>query len=82
MLDNREISDILNEIQSLPGDTLLEKVLSYAEENDIPEEELGLFLADSDQFKRVLWINCVKNHQIKDEELNDKLNQTVDLDCW
>ncbi len=81
-MENMEVSELLNRIQGLPGDSLLEKTLSYAEENDIPEEELGSFLSESDQFKRLLWMNCVKNHQIKDEELNHKLNETQNLDYW
>jgi hypothetical protein len=72
----------LNQINSLPGNSLLERMLSYCEENDIDPKELGDMFEESDQFKRVLWIDAVENNQIQDAPLKAKLNETQDLDTW
>ena len=81
MLENT-ISQLLDEIDKLPGDSLLEKILSYCEENDIDPKEIGDMLSDSEQFKRILWIDAVGNNQIKDELLKNKLKETKDLEAW
>ena len=80
MTDN--LVEILNEIHKLPENNLLEKMSSYCEMNDIDPQELGDMFAESDQFKRRLWVNCVENFQIKDELLQDKLQSVEDLDEW
>lgn len=80
MRDN--IVEILNEIQEFPEDSLLEKMISYCEMKDIDPQELGDMFAESDQFKRKLWINCVEAFQIKDVLLQDKINSIEDLDEW
>jgi len=72
----------LNKINSLPGDSLLERMLSYCEENDIDPKELGDMFEESEKFKRVLWIDAVENNQIQDAPLKAKLNETQDLDTW
>ena len=79
---NENITELLNEINKMPEKTLLEKMVSYCEENDIPEQELGDRLSGSDQFKRTLWINCVESFQIKDELLSEKWAKMENLEEW
>lgn len=74
--------EILNDISEFPEESLLEKMLSYCEMNDLDPQELGDMFAENDQFKRKLWINCVENYQIKDTLLQDKIASVEDLDEW
>ena len=73
---------LLNEISKMPDDSLLLKITTYCDENDYREEDVAEILKDSDQFKRALWLSCVDNHQIKDDQVQDLFENTNDLDCW
>lgn len=79
---NDHIIKLLNEINKMPEDTLLEKLISYCEETDFDPQELGDILGESEQFKRKLWISCVEANQIKDEKLLDRLDLVEDFDEW
>lgn len=79
---NDNIAELLNKIHTLPEETLLEKIISYCEEHDLDPQEVGDRLAESEQFKRVLWIDAVEHNQIQDKLLKDKLRQTEDFDVW
>ena len=76
------LAELLNTINQFPEDTLLEKLISYCEQYDIDPQELGDELVESEQFKRMLWIDCVKHNSIKDEKLSEKLDSTDSLDEW
>jgi len=76
------IIELLNDIHKIPESSLLEKLISYCEENDILPQELGDILGESEQFKRVLWINAVQNNQIHDTPLQNKITSTEELDEW
>jgi hypothetical protein len=78
----KDITELLNQINLIPEDSLLERIISYCEENELNPQELGDSLAESEQFKRVLWINAVENNQIQDVLLKNKLKETLDLDEW
>lgn len=80
MLDN--VVELLNEINKMPEPDLLNKLVSYCEQNDLDEQELGEILGECDQFKRQLWIDGVKHFQIKDEGVQRKLKSTKDIDIW
>jgi len=73
---------LLNEIHKMPDDNLLEKITTYCQENNYREEDVADILQSSDQFKRQLWISCVDNFQIKDEQVLDTMNKTQDLEEW
>ena len=79
---NENIINLINNINDIPGDSLIEKILSYCEENDLEAQEIGDILADSKHFKRVLWIDAVRNNQIQDLGLKNILNETEDFDEW
>jgi hypothetical protein len=52
--------------------------MDYCETYDQDPQEIGDILQESEDFKNLLYKDCVKNHIIKDSELNiDK-----DLDIW
>ncbi len=77
-----DIVELLNEINKLPEENLLDRMISYCEMNDIDPQEFGEFFAENENFKRKLWINCVEHFQIKDELLTNKINSVEDLNEW
>ena len=79
---DKDIVDLLNEINKIPESDLLGKILSYCEQNDLDVQEVGEILSESEQFKRHLWMDAVKHNQIQDEGLQRKLNSTQELDTW
>ena len=82
MKQETNIVKLINEINKMPEDSLLEKMISYCEQTDTDPQELGDIFAESEQFKRKLWISCVEFNQIKDDLLSDKLNLIEDIDEW
>ena len=77
-----DLTQVLNEIQATPGDSLIERMLSWCTENDFDPMELGEMFANSKQFKRVLWIDAVEHNQVQDFQLKDLLHETKELDVW
>jgi len=74
------ITELLNRIHDIPEDTLIEKIVSYCEETDTDIQEIGEILGESEQFKRVLWIDAVNHNQIQDAPLKNVLQD--ELDSW
>ncbi len=72
----------LNEFAKMPDDSLLEQIVSYCEQHDLDSKELGYVLAECDQFKRRLHLDCVKKHQMSDPLLTKTLNRCKDLEEW
>jgi hypothetical protein len=81
-ISDYDIIEIFNIITKIDGDSLLEKMEIFCEENEIQEEVLGSYLAKSEQFKHVLWLDAVKNKQIHDREISDKMYATEKFDIW
>ena len=73
---------MIDKILKTPGDTLLEKILSYCEINNLNPQEIGDNLSDHEQFKNELWFDCVKNNIIQDEELKIKHNRYKEDEEW
>jgi len=69
---NTNIIELLNKIHDMPEDTLLEKIISYCEETDTDAQEIGEFLSEYEQFKRVLWADALKHNQIRDLTLKKR----------
>ena len=80
MLDN--VVELLNEINKIPEPDLLNRIISYCEQNDLDPQELGDILGECEQFKRQLWIDGVKHNQIKDAGVQRKLDSTSEIDIW
>ena len=80
--EDLDLTQVLNEIQSLPGDSLIERMLSWCEENTYDPMELGEMFSSSKQFKRVLWIDAVEHNQVQDNQVKDLLHETKELDVW
>ena len=77
-----ELITILDQVYLMPEDNLMDKILSYCEQNDFCIQEIGDVLSESEQFKTKLWIDCVDNNTIRDELLKEKQNSTDKLDVW
>jgi hypothetical protein len=76
------VPELLNEIQQLPENSLIEKILSWCEETNTDPKELGDYLEENEQFKRMLWLNAVEHNQIRDVQLKDRWKQMNELDDW
>ena len=81
-LTPENIPALLNEIEKIPEDTLIQKIVSYCEQTDTDIQEIGDVLETSKQFKRMLWLNAVKNNEINDPLLKETWESTQDLDDW
>jgi len=79
---NNNIIELINDINEMHGESLSEKILDYCETYDKDPQEIGDLLEDSQDFKDLLYRDCVKNNIIKDEDLEKFLDKTEDLDIW
>ncbi len=79
---NDNIVELLNEISKIPEISLLERIISYCEENDLDPKEIGDVLSESETFKTNLWLDCVENNSISDPLLKAKWDKTNNLDEW
>ncbi len=79
---NHDITKLLNEIGKIKDLSLMDKITTYCEQNDLSTQEIGDILSESEQFKRNFWIDCVNNNTIKDDFLKEKIQETFDLDEW
>jgi len=77
-----EIVQLLNEFNKIQEDTLLDKISVFCEENDIDPKELGDTLSENEQFKRLLWFDCVRNNQLQDKTLKTQWQKQTLLDDW
>jgi len=75
---NNELITLVNKISQMAGDNLVDKIMDYCETYDQDPQEIGDILQESEDFKNLLYKDCVKNHIIKDLELI--INK--DLDVW
>jgi len=76
------IEELLNDIYKDPAESLLEKIISWCDENNYDAKEIGYILGESEYFKRKLHISCVENNQMRDELLTKKMNSTKTMDIW
>jgi len=66
-MDN--IIETVNKISQMNGNNLLDKIMDYCETYDKDPQEIGDFLQASEDFKNLLYRDCVKNHIIKDSNM-------------
>ena len=59
-----DIVEIYQEIEEVPGDTLFEKIISYAELQDVDTKFIGDILADYDPIKQKLEEELREMHRI------------------
>jgi hypothetical protein len=60
------------------GNSLLEKIVDYCETFNQDPKEIGDILQDCEEFKDILYKDCVKNNIIKDSNLVIK----DEIDIW
>jgi hypothetical protein len=75
---NNELITLINKISTMNGNNLLEKIVDYCETYDQDPQEIGDILESSDEFKKLLYKDCVKSNIIRDLDL--EIND--DLDVW
>ena len=71
------ITEIVNKISLMNGNNLLDKIMDYCETYDKDPQEIGDFLQESEDFKNLLYRDCVKNNIIKDTSV--KINEIPDV---
>jgi hypothetical protein len=62
----------------MAGENLVDKIMDYCETYDQNPQEIGDILQESEDFKKLLYKDCVKHHIIKDSEI--KIED--ELDVW
>ena len=77
---NQDVESILNACSVYPG-TLLERILTYIEQNDLDPQEIGDILEEDPQFKDFFYVDLVANNEIIDKDLKEIINQR-DEDVW
>jgi len=82
VLNHCDRTTIFNQIQQTPGDSLIEKMLSWCEENDFDPAVLGEMFSEDKHFKKILWYDAVKMNQVKDLKVKQLQTETEDLDIW
>ena len=82
MIDEDNITSILNRVSEYYGVSLMDKILDMCETEDISEQELGDILSESKEFKEMLLIDCVKHKSIQDDEFQKREERMNDLDIW
>jgi hypothetical protein len=73
---------LFDQIQKLPENSLIERMLSWCEENDEDPMELGEIFSQDDNFKKILWADAVRMNQVSDNDLKTKMNQTQPQEIW
>ena len=79
---NSEIVNILNEISNMSGESLTEKILDYCETYDIDPQSIGDILEDSEDFKNMLYRDCVKYNIIRDTDLEIFMEKSETITPW
>jgi len=74
--------ELINDISNMHGVSLSEKILDYCETYDFDVKEIGDLLEQSDDFKKLLYIDCVKNNLIQDKTLEEFLGRTEEMEEW
>ena len=77
-----DIVEIINEIYKIPDGSLSEKILEYCHRNELNPQEMGDILYESEDFKKVLYRDCVNHNIIQDEVLDDKAKRTQKIFKW
>ena len=77
-MTSAKIVELVNKISEMEGNNLLEKILDYCETYDEDPQEIGDILQESEEFKDLLYLDCVKHNIIKDTSISIK----DELDIW
>ena len=78
----QDITELLNDIYKVEGDSLLDRIIGYCEKSDLDVREIGDLISDNDELKRKIWLDCVKHNIIMDLGAERLLNQTEDPEIW
>ena len=62
-------------------ESILQKMTTLCEEKNYDIEEFAEIFA-TDEFRRILYFDAVKNHEIKDQILKEQLQSTQDVNVW
>jgi len=81
MLNNNFIK-LFNEISSMSGENLVEKILDYCETYDKDPQEVGDFLEENKEFKKILYDDCISNNIIKNPEYKQSIERTEGIEEW
>lgn len=77
-----DVISLINKIWDMEGESLSQKILDYCETYDFDELEIGEILSQSQDFKKMFYRDCVKNHLIEDEKLKETFTTPTVSDEW
>lgn len=77
-----DIVKLINKIYKMHGDSISEKIIDYCETYDEDVQEIGDMLSESEDFKQMMYRDCVKYNIIRDKHLVEKQNTTEEIDIW
>ena len=73
-----DVLSLINKITEMTGNSLLEKILDYCETYNVDIQEVGDKIAKFEEFKNLLYKDCVKHHIINDP----KFQFGEDIEEW
>ena len=79
---NNDLVLLINDIYKIDNENILDKIIEYCDVNDLDIQEVGDILSESEDFKNILYKDCVKSNVIKDEVLSNKMKRTQKIFKW
>jgi hypothetical protein len=67
----------LNDILAMPSESLLDKILEYAEEYEIDVSDIAELFEKNKEYKELLYVSLVENHVIIDKEMKELLEKRI-----
>lgn len=79
---NSELIELINKIYEMEGVSLSEKIIEYCDVYDRDVQEIGDILGESEDFRRVMLNDCIKNNIIKEDMLKTIIERTETISVW
>jgi len=79
---NNDLVLLINDIYKIDNENILDKIIEYCDVNDLDIQEVGDILSESEDFKNILYKDCVKSNVIRDEVLSNKMKRTQKIFKW
>jgi len=77
-----DIIEIYNDIMATPGDTILDKIIGYCELRKVDFQEIGDIISSNNEFRKMLYNDCVQNNIIRDDDMKTMMKQSEILNEW
>ena len=78
----QDIINLIDIIYTMHGNSLAEKILDYCETYDKDPKEIGDLLEESEDFKELLYRDCLKHNIINDDDMEKDIDRTEEIEVW